>query len=351
MNTLIRAGALTNYAKVAEQLGLDYRPLLKKVGLSRAMLEDPERQISARAAMTLLEESARLARCPTFGLRIAELRQLSDFGVVGLLLTHQPTLRAAVATLIQYRHLVRLNETLVMRIEDVGKTVVVRGEVVIDGAGPSIQSTELALGTLARMCGTLLGAAWHPISVNFTHEAPPDLRLHHRTFGRKLVFGSSFNGIVCRASDLDLLNPIADPAMGRHAQRLLEGLPGANETSVVLDVRKAIYLMLPTGRATIEQVAQGLGLNVRTLQRQLDGAGKVFSEMVSGVRRDLVVHYLDNPRYSLGRIAELLGYSAYGSFVRWFAAQFGTTPTTWRGRGRSRQLRDLATRSHRQLDE
>jgi AraC-like DNA-binding protein len=331
MSAMIRAGALTNYVKVAQQLGLDFQPLLKKRRLSRAMLENPEQPIPAIAAMTLLEESARLAKCPTFGLHMAELRLLSDFGVVGLLLTHQRTLRAAVETLIQYRHLLKLNETLVMRIENVGKLVVVRGDVVVDEAGPSIQSTEVALGTLARMCSTLLGTAWHPDSVHLTHAAPPDLCLHHRVFGRKLVFGSSFNGIVCRASDLDLPNPIADPAMARHAQRLLEGLPGVNETSIVLEVRKAIYLMLPTGRATIEQVAQGLGLNVRTLQRQLEGAGKVFSEMVSCVRRDLVVHYLDNTSYSLARIAELLGYSAYGSFVRWFVAQFGMTPTQWRG--------------------
>jgi AraC-like DNA-binding protein len=335
MHTLVRAGALTNYIEVARHLSFDPQPLLKRVGISKAMLEDPERLISARAAMTLLEQSARLTKCPTFGLRMAELRQISDFGVVGLLLSHQRTLGAALETLIQYRHLLKLNETLVMRIENIGKMVVVRGEVVVDEAGASIQSAELALGTLARMCATLLGAAWHPHSVNLTHDAPSDLRLHHRVFGRRLAFGSSFNGIVCRTADLDLPNPIADPAMARHAQRLLEGLPGANETSIVLEVRKAIYLMLPTKRATIEQVAQGLGLNVRTLQRQLEGAGKVFSEMVSGVRRDLVVHYMNNPGYSLGRIAELLGYSAYGSFVRWFAAQFGMTPTQWREKGQA----------------
>jgi AraC-like DNA-binding protein len=346
LNMWIRSGALTNYAKVAQQLGLDFQPLLKKVRLSKAMLEDPERRISATAAMTLLEESARLTQCPTFGLRIAEMRQLSDFGVVGLLLTHQRTLRAAMETLIQYRHLLKLNETLVMRIENVGKMVVVRGDVVIDEAAPSVQSTEVALGTLARMCSTLLGAAWHPNSVNFMHEAPPDLRLHHRIFGRKLIFGSSFNGIVCRATDFDLPNPIADPAMARHAQRLLEGLPGANEVSTVLEARKAIYLMLPTGHATIEQVAQSLGLNVRTLQRQLEGDGKVFSEMVNGVRRDLVVHYLDNQSYSLGRVSELLGYSAYGSFVRWFAAQFGMTPTQWREKGQAGQPGQLGESRH-----
>lgn len=77
-------------------------------------------------------------------------------------------------------------------------------------------------------------------------------------------------------------------------------------------------------------VAQGLGINVRTLQRQLESAGEAFSDRVNGVRRDLVIHYMDNGSLSLGRIAEPLGYSAYGSFFRWFTAQFGMTPTRWR---------------------
>ncbi len=328
MGTLIRTGVMANYFKVAQQLGLEPQPLLRKLGLTSEMLGDPEHWISGSGAVTLLEESARLTQCPTFGLRMADLWQLSDLGVVSVLLTHQRTLRDAVGTLVQYRHL--MNEFLVIRIEESGRKVIVREDVVADDAGPSIQSVELALGAMSRMFSTLLGSSWQPLGVNFTHDAPPDLRLHRRIFGGKLEFASAFNGLICRSADLDFPNPIADPTMARHAQRLLEGLPGANEPSIVLEVRRAIYLMLPAGRATIEQVAKGLGMNVRTLQRQLEGAGTVFSDMVNGVRRDLVVHYMDNRSYSLGRIAESLGYSAYGSFVRWFEAQFGMTPTLWR---------------------
>ncbi|MGT2489508.1 hypothetical protein ACU4GD_00445 [Cupriavidus basilensis] len=40
-------------------------------------------------------------------------------------------------------------------------------------------------------------------------------------FGGKLEFASAFSGLICRAADLDLPNPIADPVMARHAQRLL----------------------------------------------------------------------------------------------------------------------------------
>jgi AraC-like DNA-binding protein len=48
------------------------------------------------------------------------------------------------------------------------------------------------------------------------------------------------------------------------------------------------------------------------------------------VRRDLVIRYLENPGYSLGRIADMLGYSMPSSFTRWFIAQFGMPPAAWR---------------------
>lgn len=37
-------------------------------------------------------------------------------------------------------------------------------------------------------------------------------------------------------------------------------------------------------------------------------------------------------RYSLGHIADMLGYSMPSSFTRWFNAQFGMPPATWRSR-------------------
>src|SRR6186997_1318264 len=98
MSSLIRAASLKNYFEVAEQLELNPQPLLRAVGLSRAMLADPERRIPAVAAVRLLEDSAQASACDTFGLRMAESRQLSDLGVLSLLLIHQPTLRDALVT-------------------------------------------------------------------------------------------------------------------------------------------------------------------------------------------------------------------------------------------------------------
>lgn len=326
MNPMVRAAALTNYLEVARSLGFDPRGALRRVGLNQAMLKDPERRIPTDAAVALLEESAAESGCPTFGLRMAELRQLSHFGAVSLLISHQSTLRDALVTTINYRHL--LNQSLAMEIEDAGKMVIVRAELVANV--PARQATELAIGVVFRMCAALMGARWQPFSVNFSHAAPPDLRLHRRLFSCRLEFDSEFNGIVIPAADLDAPNPSADPAMARYARQFIESLPSARESGMALEVRRAVYLMLPTGRATIECVAQGLGLSVRSMQRQLDEAGASFTSLLNEVRRELAPRYMDNPKYSLQRVSELLGYSTPGSFTRWFVAQFGQIPSAWR---------------------
>ncbi|MEO6918411.1 MAG: AraC family transcriptional regulator [Collimonas sp.] len=328
MTTMVRTGVLTGYFEVARQIGFNPRAVLQKFGLTRTLLENRDQQILLSKAVGILEGTAQESGNMGFGLQMAELRQLADMGGVSLVLAHQRNLRDALQTTIQYRHL--LNPSLALFVENAGDTVIIREEIVTDIPVPTRQATELAIGVMFRLCGTLAGAQWHPRSVNFTHDAPTDLQLHRRFFRCPVVFGSEFNGIVCNASDLDLANPMADPAMASYAQRFLETMPRASEPSILMEVRKAIYLLLPMERATIEQIAQALGMNVRTMQRRLEDAGENFSALINGVRRDLVVRYMENPRYSVGRIAALLGYGAPSSFTRWFISQFGVAPAVWR---------------------
>ena len=328
MTKLVRAAVLTNYLEVTQYLGFNPRDVLAGVGLSRAQLQTPEHRIPIDAAVRLLEDSAAASGCQTFGLSMAESRQLSDFGVVSLLLSHQRTLRDALQVVVHYRHL--MNDSLAIFIEEAGKMVIIREEVVTESPMASRQATELAIGVMFRLCAALLGAHWHPYSVNFMHQAPDNLQLHRRLFGCKLEFGSEFNGIVCSDASLDMTNPNADPAMARYAQSYLDSLQSNQGTSMLFEVRKAIYLLLPMGRATIEQVAQSQGMNVRTLQRRLKDDGCAFNDVINDVRRDLVLRYLDNPNYPLSRIADMLGYSMASSFTRWFISQFGMPPATWR---------------------
>lgn len=323
----VRAAALTNFFDVARDRGLNPLPLLREVGLSRSLLADPDRRIPAEAANRLLERAAEVSGDPQFGLRMAQARQMGDMGVTSLIISHQPTLREALRATIAYRHLI--NDSLALQMEEAGAVVVIREEMVLPSA--SAQTNDLVVGVLYRLCGAVLGTEWRPASVNFTHPTPRDTSLYRRMFGCPLVFDSEFNGIVCRASDLDAPNPAAAPSLARYAQRFIESLPGGgDEASIVQEVRKAIYLTLASGHASSESVAQGLGISVRTLQRRLDDSGATFNAVLNDVRRELVQRYLDNPKHTLVRISQMLGYSSPSAFTRWFGAQFGVAPQRWR---------------------
>ena len=324
MTVLTRAASLTNYAEVARRVGLNPSQMLRRIDLPAAALTDPDLRIPAGKVGALLERTALESGCLTIGLQMAESRRISDFGAVSLLLTHQPTLRNVLNTTIEYLHV--LNESLAMHIEDAGDLVIIREEIVSAPGRSTRQATELAVGVLFRMFRALLGTHWKPYSVNFTHAAPPDLAVHKRLFGLKVAFNSEFSGIVCEARDLDRDNPAADPVMARYAKQFVEAMPGAARHSITQEVRKTIYLLLPRGRATLEQVAAGLGANSRTLQRQLEEAQTSFSELLDSVRRDLAVRYMNNPSHSLTQIGEMLGFSHSSAFSRWYSAQFGNSP-------------------------
>lgn len=332
MGAFVRAATLKNYREVAQSLGLNPSEMLRSVGLTPTMLNDPECMLPLEAALKLLESSAARSSCPTFGLRMAEARRLSDLGAISLLFSHQRTLRDMLLTSIEYRHL--LNRTLAMSLETVGNTVLIRDEIMAEAGVPKRQAAELAIGILHRTCKSLMGSNWHPRSIHFSHEAPASLQDYTRFFRCRVVFDAEFDGIVCNAADIDQLNPQADPAMADYARQFMDSMAGASEHSVIFDVRKAIYLLMPVGRATINQVAYAKGVSVRTLQRELDEAGLTFSALLNAVRRELALHYMANKNYSLQRVGMMIGYAVPTSFTRWFCAEFGCSPREWRSRNK-----------------
>lgn len=323
--SLKRAAVLSHFDEVARKLGVNPQPLLRRVGLTKRMLSAPTNMIPMDSSVALLDLTAQVSGSDTVGLMMAEARTLSDFGPVSLLLVQQPSMRAALQTISQYRHV--LNESLGLYVEDAGKQTLIREEIVTNYEGNASQSTDMAVGVLMVLFRAILGPQWRPQAAHFTHAAPSDLSIYKRLFRCPLQFESDFNGLVCLTADLDRPNAQADPAMAAYAQSFMDALPKPGARSIVQDVRRSAYLLLPMGRASLAQVASGFGMNERTLQRQLDKAGVSFSTILNEVRRELAQRYIENTDYPMGRVAELLGYANLSSFTRWFSTQFEQAPS------------------------
>jgi AraC-like DNA-binding protein len=323
---LVRATTLSGYFEIARELGIDCNPQLRRVGLTRSMLAHQEQMIPSRAVIDLLEASAIASNCPTFALRMVERRSLADIGRISLLIAHQTTLREALDVLSQYRN--RINPTLALRIEHAGEIVILREDFLLRSGKAGRQANDLALGVLARTCGTVLESQWQPEQVCFSYAAPPigDREIYRRVFGCPVVFDNEFNGIILDARDLDRENPHADLALAFHARSLLETVMDTGERTIIQEVEQAILLLLPAGRASIKGCADALGMNLRTMQRKLDQSGTSFSAILEEMRVQLVRRYFSSPKLRLTDIADLLGYRSLGAFSHWYTGKFGETP-------------------------
>src|SRR3546814_9039603 len=93
---------------------------------------------------------------------------------------------------------------------------------------------------------------------------------------------------MIRSADLDRPAPTADPVMARYARQYLESLNTGGQHALADKVRQLATLLLPAGRCTIEQVAKYLGVDRRTVHRQLQRSGQSFSDIVCAVRKDQV---------------------------------------------------------------
>ncbi|RZL92224.1 MAG: AraC family transcriptional regulator [Variovorax sp.] len=322
MSALVRAACLTNYSEVALASGLTPARMLLDAGLSPSLLDAPDLMIPAERFGRLLESSAIASGNESFALRMAESRLLSNLGAIGLLVRDQATLRDSLDVLMRYQAM--LNGALSLAIEERAGTVVIHEEVMAGRMHqPTRQRVELALGVMVRTIRQLVGAGWQPRRVCFMHSAPRDTSTHSRLFGHCVEFDCEFNCIVCTKADLDARNPSADPAMVRYVQQLIDASGKSLVATTLEDVRRAIVLLLPSGRCSIEHVAEHLGLMCRTVQRRLAQQEQSFSSMVNDIRKELAARYVLESDRPLTDVAALLGFSVPSSFSRWYQAQFG----------------------------
>lgn len=328
MTNLVRSACLTNYSEVARSLGLDPLEQLRAVELSPHCLQQIDLKIPVEAVGRLLENSARLAGVDDFGMRMAESRRLSNLGPLALLVRDEPSIRHALEAFRDYLYL--HNEGLVLRIEEDNGVVVLREEQVTVGHLPVRQAMELSVAVTYRLLRSLLGGHWVPRAVCFSHGAPKDAAIYRRIFGAPVQFNSVVDGIVLRSSDLDQPLPSADPEMSRYIHQYLQSIRQEARTNLVEQVRQMIWMLLPGGRCSVEQVASHLGRDRRTLHRQLLREGESFSSLLDKVRGELALRHLENQQRSLGDIAELLGFSALSAFSRWFSQRFACSPSAWR---------------------
>lgn len=325
----IRAVTLTGYVEVAAFLGLDGRRMLRDVGLAPESLDNPANRLPAEAVVRLLDRSVKHSRCESFGLLMAECRTFASLGPVSLLLEHQPNVREVVRASIGHQH--HFNDVIELSMDQDGDPTMIRYDLLPEfWSAPLI---DLMVGIAHRILTSISGNAWKAESVHFVRGVPKDLSAWRRFFPAPVEFESSFNGFCCTNAAMQIPLPLADEKLAGHARDLLRLVPIRRGPAPLRErVERAIALLMPSGRATLEQVAAQIGLSPRGLQRRLEEEGHQFNALLNNVRSELATAYLASSARPITSVAGLLGYSSPSSFTRWFAGAYGVPPQEWRAR-------------------
>ena len=327
MHSLTRSASITDYGEVARSVGLDPFRMLRMAKLPARVLDDPNMMIDAGSVGWLLEESARRSGHEAFGLLLAEKRSLANLGMLALVIRDEPTLRTAMQSFARYMRL--HNSGVQLRLEDQGDVALLHVDVSLQRHGVWRQAVEMSTGILLRTLRVLTQGTFQPLRVIFTHEEPADLEVHRDVLGTAIEFSQECNAIVCRARDLNIPIPAADPTLNREVKRLLDSQLANLRDEPTQQADQIIRMLLPSGLCSVDRVAQHLGMHRRTLNRHLAAEGENVTSIINAVRTELAEEYLANSKRRLYEVAELLGFSNAGDFCRWFRRQFGMTPSQW----------------------
>jgi AraC-like DNA-binding protein len=280
----------------------------------------------------ILLECASLSGDSNFGLRMAELADLSDLGIYGYLLMNARTVGEALELACRYYPTFYLGAALDLSVA--GATARLTYRVKAPATVLERHDNEWTLAVLVRLIRRGASANWTPETATFTHPAPRDRRELRQVFGPNLRFRQAANNMEFSADVLRYRIGDTDPGLLRvltqQADKLLAGIH--DEDALLQHVRLLILEGLDQRRSDEASTASKLGVSVSTLKRRLKQAGCTYRQLRDGVVEDIAKSALSHTRVPISEIALRVGYSELSAFDRAFVRLTGMTPLEYRAR-------------------
>lgn len=335
-NPFIRALSLTGFDQFARRQGLDPSQMLRRASLPVASLQRPEDILSFQHYCGLLELCQQRSNNPLFGLEFGLYQGIDVFGDIFFLIYNTRTIGDALLELRANFAFYNGAAHIDLEVVDGAALLGYRTDEVAIGGLP--QAEELACGVGIQLMRTLAGDQWQPEAVMLRHAPLADEFVYRQALGITPTFSAAHTGLLFDACVLAQPLDCASEALHQLITQHLSGMERLSADEMPGYVRQLLRNLLPSGRATIDRVADCMAVNPRTLQRQLAQDGTSFQQLLDETRQQLVRKYLQIPTISLTQVARLLGYADVSTFSRAFHRWFGVSALEWcKQSGLSRQ--------------
>ena len=335
-NPTVAAGYPKALLDFAVSRGADRQLLIERSHIRLEDLEDQDNRIPLANYLALLKAGIELCHEPALSLLFGEAVKLQDISLVGLI-------GVAFDNVESVRRQVNRYAPLTLDADDGGTADAIEivrenGDVWMKFTTEIYKENPLLTesGFARNVCGARALAASipgfanvsFPKAIRFTHSEPSYRAEYDRIFGVPLFFDSHMNGLMIDEAMLNLklprTNPYLSEIMSARAEELLKSL----ELSKTMKgrVENLLLPILHTGEASMDMIADKLGLSRQTLFRKLKAEGVTFEKVLDELRHQLALRYLNEKKVSVNQTAYLVGFSEPAAFSRAFKRWTGSSP-------------------------
>jgi AraC-like DNA-binding protein len=307
-----------------EKLGNSQMALLTAIGLDQGALDDPDRRISCEAMGALFSTVQRMRPIKNLALHLAVETPLGAYPLLDYLIVTSNTVGDGLRQFARYFQLVSAPIAIEIRENENPVRMIVSAP---NNPFAVEYTTTLTVLNLRRETNDKIRAEY----IALAHK-PDDAAEMAELLGCRVQAGAAWSGLALSGEAWRMpfrrRDPVLRELLERQANEIVDRLPAGDP--VVVDVRRALAKRVAGGDSRIDEVAQGLAMTARTLQRRLAAAGVSYQDLLEETRREAAEKYLAGSALSIAEVSYLLGYSEPSVLHRAFKRWKGMTPAAFR---------------------
>jgi len=306
--------------------GIETDTLLRKAGLTRAQIDNPDARITVESQIKFLNLAAKALGDEWLGFHLAQAVDLRELGLLYYVMASSDLLSDALQRCARYSGIINEGARVSYRAE---MQISMRFSYVGVARYPDRHQIEFFMTVLIRTCRQLTGQELRPRRVTLTHLRTDEFKEIEEYFGCSVLFGDlvdeiAFSGLAARAQ-LSSADPYLNALLLKYCDEA-RAARATKPSALRLSAENAIAPLLPHRKVTAPDAARSLGMSQRTFARRLKSEGLSFAGILHELRYDLARTYLRETSSSISTIAWLLGYQEVSSFTHAFKRWSGQTP-------------------------
>ncbi|MGI9270596.1 MAG: AraC family transcriptional regulator [Woeseiaceae bacterium] len=309
-----------------EEYGIDPEPLFLQADLPIAPPGSPQLRFPLAKIRELWALGREASGDEAIGLKTGRYAKPTHFYAFGYSWLASSTLLGAMQRLTRYIQ-VMSTATADVTLTESADSYALSAVFPDKSTSPPKEGIDCGLTALLSLCDIVAERKIRPIRAELTCSATVHPEAYHEALGAHIRFNADVGTLHFDKATLLAPLPHGTPDIAKATDRIAEQyIETLDPSKVASEVRRLLIDLLPSGKVDQALVSSSLNRSASTLQRQLQGEGMTYREVLESTQRSLAETYLRDRKHTHAQIAYLLGFSEQSNFSRAFKRWTSMSP-------------------------